>query len=584
MDKQSWRTHLLLASLGTFGVQLAGCAADGGADDVTTGGALVSRTVTESAGSPGATLTTTQPPPPLLGTLGEDYYVINHRGAVASAPDSIRSALSAAVTAAPSGALKTVAATANLAAGGTTLFSAFWSYTGYLHVPRSGHTATLLADGRVLVYGGTTGEYPTFTTLSSAEIYDPGTGRWTDGGSTFYAREGNTATLLQNGNVIVVGGAYPFNTSVEMYIPSRNAWFATGRTNIARGSHTATLLRNGKVLIAGGLDPNTSFLSSAELYDPVSQTWSMTGAMNHARYGHTATLLSDGRVLVAGGGNGFDPAAATSAELYDPATGLWTVTDLLSTSRFGHSATGMADGRVLIAGGLTSDSYHNFSLSKVEGYNPPLAAFYLTTNMNVARRYHTSALLPDGKVLVVGGTDNDLYSGGYQHLASTEVYDPVTQTWTTFGTLNVGRFGNTTTLLRNGQVLVVGGASDASASLASAELFDSSITCSTITITPSTLSAAFVNVAYRQALDVWGSAVFPNNWQVISGALPPGLSLNTTTGVISGTPTATGSFAFMMQASAGNCLTKYINYTLSVGVPRVRFPVTTVTTTATTSP
>jgi hypothetical protein len=90
-------------------------------------------------------------------------------------------------------------------------------------------------------------------------------------------------------------------------------WTSTGSLATGRSAHTATVLQNGKVLVAGG--SGNTLLASAELYDPATGNWTATGSLQ-ARDSHTATLLLDGRVLAAGGAdyNGFPIA---SAELYD---------------------------------------------------------------------------------------------------------------------------------------------------------------------------------------------------------------------------------------------------------------------------
>ena len=76
------------------------------------------------------------------------------------------------------------------------------------------------------------------------------------------------------------------------------SWRATGSLNTARHDHTATLLQNGMVLVAGGLDNHSGASASAELYDPASRTWSATGSLNTARGIYTAKLLPNGMVLV----------------------------------------------------------------------------------------------------------------------------------------------------------------------------------------------------------------------------------------------------------------------------------------------
>src|SRR5689334_17614778 len=122
-------------------------------------------------------------------------------------------------------------------------------------------------------------------------------------GSLSTARTAYTATLLQNGKVLVAGGqdAGGVLASAELYDPATGSWSATGSLHTGRKWHTATLLPNGKVLIAAGFDNNANFngLVSAELYDPTTGQWTLTGNLSGGRYSHTATLLSNGKVLVA---------------------------------------------------------------------------------------------------------------------------------------------------------------------------------------------------------------------------------------------------------------------------------------------
>ena len=135
---------------------------------------------------------------------------------------------------------------------------------------------------------------------------------WTVTGSLNVGRAYDTATLLQNGMVLVAGGSV---ARAELYDPASGTWTATGRLiSRARTNHTATLLQSGMVLVAAGFDITGNASASAELYDPASGTWTATGSLNTGRYLHTATLLQDGMVLVAGG---FDSnfRALASAEL-----------------------------------------------------------------------------------------------------------------------------------------------------------------------------------------------------------------------------------------------------------------------------
>ena len=109
---------------------------------------------------------------------------------------------------------------------------------------------------------------------------------------------------------------------------SAQSFTTTGSLNVARVWHTATLLNNGMVLIAGGIDGNPSS-ARTELYNPATGTFTATGSLNTARVYHTATLLNNGMALVAGGtGSANDLIPLTGAELYNPATGIFTATGM----------------------------------------------------------------------------------------------------------------------------------------------------------------------------------------------------------------------------------------------------------------
>jgi hypothetical protein len=249
-----------------------------------------------------------------------------------------------------------------------------WRSAATLHTARSGHSATLLPDGRVLVVGGVRqetrkqGSYR--KSLDSCELYDLqglsefiATGRaphlhflWSVTGSLSTARNGHSATLLPNGQVLVAGGRELFLggdrelASAELYDPMTGIWTPIAPLSTPRAGHTATLLSDGKVLVAGGFSQNNTYIACAELYNPTMGTWSLAGSMNNGRNGHTATLLLDGRVLVAGGqidAQGWEDPV----ELYDPGSNTWSLTDPLPQRRYGHTATLLPDGRVLVTGG-----------------------------------------------------------------------------------------------------------------------------------------------------------------------------------------------------------------------------------------
>jgi hypothetical protein len=239
-----------------------------------------------------------------------------------------------------------------------------WLGTGSLTSTRLGHTATLLPDGTVLVAGGygtavsAIGGIPSAET--SAEIFNPATGSWTPTGSMSTARFHHTATLLSNGTVLVAGGdgllgnpfidgvdSYPV-ASAEIFNPATGSWTPTGSMSAERDHHTATLLQNGTVMVTGC---GGAFWSSSEIYDPLTGTWSISGSLNTGRLAHTATLRPNGTVLVAGGIiSGTIPTV--SSEIYDPVAGVWSVTGSFNSARAFQTATLLPNGTVLAAGGI----------------------------------------------------------------------------------------------------------------------------------------------------------------------------------------------------------------------------------------
>jgi hypothetical protein len=184
------------------------------------------------------------------------------------------------------------------ASGPLCIAQGIFTATGPSTVPRSGHTATLLADGKVLIAGGWTpeGTGSTGGAVSSAELYDPSTGTFSRTGSMTTNRQGHTATLLADGRVLIAGGAN-FAASAELYEPATGTFTATGAMLKPRSGHVAALLPNGKVLVAGG-----GVEASAEIYDPISGTFAPTADMhNTILLTSMAFLLATGKVFGGGG-------------------------------------------------------------------------------------------------------------------------------------------------------------------------------------------------------------------------------------------------------------------------------------------
>ncbi len=318
------------------------------------------------------------------------------------------------------------------------------------------HQATRLADGRVLVTGGV----GISGAMDSADIYDSSTGTFSQTGNMNMPRFSHTATLLSNGKVLIVGGrnntgvenASSYLRSAELYDPVTGTFSYTGDMSISRQVHTATLLQDGKVLITGGaIDWNTSggvATDIAEIYDPTSETFSRTGNLLKGNFFHTAALLDNGKVLISGGINS---SAYVTDELYDPYMGTFTATGSMSRRRYYHAATKLSDGSVLITGGGDGTTA---SLQTAEVYDPATGTYSLVGNMNNRRNYHTSTLLSNGEVLITGGLDE---SGGNIVLNSAEIYDPATAIFSTAMNMADKRYLQTATPLIDGTVLIVGG-------------------------------------------------------------------------------------------------------------------------------
>jgi hypothetical protein len=349
--------------------------------------------------------------------------------------------------------------------------SGTFSGTGEMTMARSGHTATLLTNGKVLIAGGRQGTPETL--FDTAELYDPAQGTFTATKHMTTGRVFHTATLLPDGTVLIAGGyvgegdrrRWTPGASAELYDPSTGSFTAIRDMVGPRLAHTAILLANGKVLLVGGVGgvpwPE---VAPAELYDPVTRTFTLAGAYvarGACDFCAPATLLPDGTVLFPGqypsqvydpvtdsfrvsGSMIVDHSAATVlmngqvlfaggesdytgrtvlAELYDAATGAFTSTGHMTRGRVWHSLTLLPNGTVLSAGGET-ESLGLGSTASAELYVPSNGAFVATDNMAEAREIQTATLLQDGRVLMAGGATFGATGPCCRRLASAELYTP----------------------------------------------------------------------------------------------------------------------------------------------------------------
>ncbi len=304
--------------------------------------------------------------------------------------------------------------------------------------PRSGHTATLLPDGETRLIGGLvygvsenskSGNLPATSGEVSTVFND----------TIFY----HATVLLPTGEVLVIGGQDESGipkAEVFRYSYATPSWTSLSVGTFARQRHGAVQLLDGRVFLTGGY--NGSDTNTTILFNPADNSRVYAASMAANRIDHTASLLPDGKVLVAGGQN-YDGAAwhwLKEAELYNPQTNTWQTLPDMANAKFHPTATLLPDGRVLVVGGQSANG-------SAEIWNPQTGSWTVAANPSYAHEMHTATLLKDGRVLVAGGETD-----------KAEVYDPLANSWmNTANTLSLNRVWHTATLLPNGSVLLVGG-------------------------------------------------------------------------------------------------------------------------------
>ncbi|MFZ0677130.1 Kelch repeat-containing protein [Candidatus Binatus sp.] len=320
---------------------------------------------------------------------------------------------------------------------------------------REDHTATVLPGGKILIVGGVGASG---RALSSAELYDPTSGTFSAVASKMdTARAEHTATLISgcncpsDGKILIAGGSSATASlcstlrSAELYDPATGKFTSTGAMKATRARHSATLIASGplagNVLIAGGTsDESGGDVASAELYDPATGQFTPTGRMSTPRENHSATWLSPsvvsgslaGNVLVAGGGDSSAPS--DSAEVFNPQTAAFSPVGAMTTARTLQAAVLLANGKVLIAGGQSSDTEF---LQSAELFDPAHATFAATGSMQNLHAGATATVLDNGDALIAGGRSN-----------FADLYDPTAGTFSATGKMLTDVAESTSTLIR----------------------------------------------------------------------------------------------------------------------------------------
>jgi hypothetical protein len=329
---------------------------------------------------------------------------------------------------------------------------------------------------------------PPLPTPQCASTSVGGVGSWQDGGwMTEPERTGGTATLLQNGDILVAGGdpamylpyrgAIPpdLYLTVERYSASTGQWRLAAPLSEGHQYHTATRLLDGRVLVAGSVGKvcgdycGTPGETTAELYDPVADQWTLAAPMHVIFAHHAATLLADGRVLVAGGyGSG---GCTANVEIYDPGTNTWADATPMNHARCDVGALLLASGEVLVAGTAWNNATNQVEMM-TESYDPGTGLWH----DGAPKPEPWGALfllpLPSGRVMVAYRYVFD--APGYPH-PIVDIFDPVAGTWTSTLRLSRVRVAPVGAALLDGRILMAGGELNewsSGGSSALADLFD----------------------------------------------------------------------------------------------------------------
>jgi len=275
---------------------------------------------------------------------------------------------------------------------------------------------------------------------------------WVAGPNMIAPRSMHHAVRLDDGRVLVVGGQRVIDPGAELYDPATDSFATVAGGRLHGAFFTATKLSDGRVVAIGGSDFATHVRSGAiDVYDPKVGVFVAQEGFPVGRAGHSANLLQDDRILVAGGFTSLDVTA--EAWTYAPGAGLSRARSL-PEPRGHQSAVTLADGRVLLTGGeRCCDTLGFAALASTVIYDPRGDAWTSGPQLVQARYDHSADRLPDGTVVIAGGATQVFEKG---ILDGIEIISPTLGSSTPVGAMGFARSSHRTAPLPNGRILAVG--------------------------------------------------------------------------------------------------------------------------------
>jgi hypothetical protein len=351
--------------------------------------------------------------------------------------------------------------------------------------PRSFFPTIPTADGRTLIAGGGAGALFAQIARKDTEWFDPISDGFSAGQDMTIERSLHTATRLQDGRWLIVGGVDRLNDptpTAEIFDPATGTFTAVRSMALQRAGHAAALLPNGRVLVSGGitdmnapnsaLDPVYSITATTEIYDPVADTWTGGPALRKPRAGHVALTRGDGRVLLAGGVSWYTfivrlPSLESTTDLYTPASNTIAAGPAMRQARAVPAMVSTGTGRWLLAGGIgnLTLTQQGTPTAAAEVYDEAANSFTATGSMAQARAICQLFPIGNNRYLVIGGGDGTLFA--VTPLASSEIWTSTTGAWTSGPALTRPRVAYGAYATASGQVHVIGGDSTAGVDLSS---------------------------------------------------------------------------------------------------------------------